>query len=193
MTFRDIAERVRAAGEQPVEMTWVSEGGALGRATVRPAKYPRYGLEGLPLGTEPDYEPFPVSGPGEVLSVAWSRCAVTMRQVWFTFTGLFRSKALRGGVGGVITIARVTHESTQRGAGHYLSILAVLSLNLVVLNLFPIPPFDGGQLALLSVEGLTRKPPAEWVVFAAQATGLVVVLALLVMGTFNDIVGLIRP
>jgi regulator of sigma E protease len=69
--------------------------------------------------------------------------------------------------------------------------MAIISINLGVLNLLPIPILDGGHLLFLGIEALRRKPLSEQVMVFAQKIGLALILTLLVFVFYNDIVRLI--
>ena len=136
----------------------------------------------------------PSQAPGIIRdsSVAASRCVITTRQIVTTVTGIFRGSVDKSNLGGPIMIAQVAHQSTEEGFGHFLWLLGMLSINLMFLNVLPIPVLDGGQLALLLVEAVTRRRPSEAVVGIAQMTGLVLLLSLMVFISFNDVVRLLR-
>ena len=70
--------------------------------------------------------------------------------------------------------------------------LGMLSINLMFLNVLPIPVLDGGQLVLLLVEAVTRKRPSEAAVGLAQMAGLVLLLGLMLFISYNDVVRLLH-
>ena len=65
--------------------------------------------------------------------------------------------------------------------------LAVISVSLGVTNLLPFPPLDGGKILLLLIEAAIRKPIKENVSNAIQMTGFILIMALAVVVTYNDI------
>lgn len=99
------------------------------------------------------------------------------------FTGDMPLQAL----GGPIAIAKVASDSVKLGLLPFLQLLALISINLGLLNLIPIPVLDGGQLLLVGAEGLSRKPIPEPIVEGYQKVGFVMVLALIAMATYNDL------
>lgn len=70
----------------------------------------------------------------------------------------------------------------------FIYILALISLSLGVTNLLPFPPLDGGKILLLLIEGIIRKPIKENVNNAIQITGFLIIIALAVVVTYNDVV-----
>lgn len=90
-------------------------------------------------------------------------------------------------LGGPILIAQVARESASQGMIPYLTMLALISLNLFLINLIPIPVLDGGQLALLSFEFLRGRQLSRVFVERYQAIGFVLILSLIVLATYNDV------
>ena len=89
-------------------------------------------------------------------------------------------------VAGPITIAKASSDSARAGFGEFLSLLALLSINLGIINLLPIPVLDGGQIALNAVELIRRKPTAAWVEAMSARIGLVLVGGLMVLVFYAD-------
>ncbi|MCK5881013.1 MAG: RIP metalloprotease RseP, partial [Sinobacterium sp.] len=88
---------------------------------------------------------------------------------------------------GPITIAKVATQSAQSGIYSYLSLLALLSVSLGVLNLLPIPVLDGGHIFFYIIEWLKGSPVPESIQAKAFQLGLSVVLAVMVLAFVNDI------
>ena len=99
------------------------------------------------------------------------------------FTGEIPLRAL----GGPMLIAKVAGDSARRGLQTFLGSMALVSINLGLLNLFPIPVLDGGQLLLLGAEGLRRRPLREAAVENFQKVGFALIMALVVLATYNDL------
>ena len=78
-------------------------------------------------------------------------------------------------------------DTAQMGLKYFLRLLALLSVNLGVLNLLPIPVLDGGHLTFLTQEAILRRPPSVRQREAAQQIGLVIILFIMVAVTFNDL------
>ena len=163
------------------------------RELLTPAPYAPSDLPQLDFLTTPPQEEVRAGSLPEVATLAWSRSVLTTRQIVATVAGIFRGSVDKSNLGGPIAIATVAHRSSKDGFGRFLMLLAMLSINLMFVNILPIPLLDGGQLALLGLEAVTRKAPSELVVGVAQTVGLVIVLGLLLLVTFNDVARLIGP
>ncbi|MCD9028122.1 RIP metalloprotease RseP [Luteimonas sp. BDR2-5] len=100
--------------------------------------------------------------------------------------------AIENTVSGPITIARAANAYAQQGAAWYLTILALLSLSLAILNLLPIPLLDGGHLLYYLIELVKGSPVSERAMVAGQYVGLVLLASLMGLAFYNDILQLVR-
>lgn len=96
-------------------------------------------------------------------------------------------------LGGPILIAQVAGQQAELGVSHLVQFMAVLSVNLAILNLLPIPILDGGHLFFFTLEAIRRKPLPLKQREVAQAFGLMLILALMVLVFYQDIVRLVSP
>lgn len=90
-------------------------------------------------------------------------------------------------VAGVITIGRIANQSFEIGFNAFLKIMAVISINLFLLNLLPIPILDGGHLVFFSIEALRGAPLSLRKMEIAQTIGFVLMMSLMAFALFNDI------
>ena len=91
-------------------------------------------------------------------------------------------------MGGAISIAKGAGISAESGWIYYLGFMALISVNLGVMNLFPILPLDGGQLVLLASEAIRGKPLSRRVQLTYQQIGMVLVLSLMAFTFINDVI-----
>lgn len=99
------------------------------------------------------------------------------------FTGGVSPKELAGPVG----IADMTASVARRSWTMLLEWTAFLSINLCIVNLIPLPVLDGGQLVFLGIEAVRRKPVNQRVFEVVQQMGLLMIIALVLFVTYNDI------
>lgn len=90
-------------------------------------------------------------------------------------------------VGGPIMIADMANKAAQSGGATFFLLLAVVSINLGVLNLLPVPVLDGGHLLFYTVELIIRRPVPQKVREFAQQAGMVLLIGLMVLAFYNDI------
>lgn len=93
-------------------------------------------------------------------------------------------------VGGPVSIARMAGETARSGLLELFGLMALLSVNLAILNILPIPVLDGGHILFLLIEGVTRKPLSLKQRGILQQIGLAILILLMVYVTYNDILKL---
>lgn len=94
-------------------------------------------------------------------------------------------------LGGPLLIAQIAGDQARQGVSPFVYFLGLLSVNLGILNLLPIPILDGGHLLFFSIEALRRKPLTPQARMMAQQVGLAVILMLTALVFYNDIARLI--
>lgn len=91
-------------------------------------------------------------------------------------------------VGGPIMIAKMAGEQASAGGASFLAFMALLSINLGILNLLPVPVLDGGHLIFYVWELIFRRPVRQQVREYAQQIGMALLLGLMLLAFYNDIV-----
>jgi regulator of sigma E protease len=94
-------------------------------------------------------------------------------------------------LGGPILIAQIAGDQARHGVAPFAYFLGLLSVNLGILNLLPIPILDGGHLLFFSVEALIRKPISQHARIVAHQVGMALILTLTALVFYNDIVRLL--
>lgn len=147
------------------------------------------------IGIEPTYKPLADKYRTELKYDMLTAFQKSVEKVGSLIVNIlqFIGKLITGDIsltnmGGPISIAKSAGITVEIGWVYYLSFMALISVNLGVMNLFPILPLDGGQLLLLSGEALRGKPLAEKIQFRFQQLGFVFVLSLMAFVLFNDLV-----
>ncbi len=90
-------------------------------------------------------------------------------------------------LGGPMMIAKVAGDSAKMGWKSYLGTMALISINLGVINLFPIPVLDGGQLLLIAAEAVKRRRLEPKAVENFQKIGFVLLFSLIILSLYNDL------
>jgi len=113
-------------------------------------------------------------------------------QVIGAVVGLVTGRVSVRELGGPIRIGQVSGEAARMGVGALVTLMAVLSINLAILNLLPIPVLDGGGLLFLLAEAIRRKPFSVELRARLTNVGLIVVAAIMLFAISNDVFGLFR-
>ena len=108
-------------------------------------------------------------------------------QIVRTVRGLFTGRIPGSTVGGPILIGQLAGESARMGLDTFLGFMALISINLAILNLLPIPVLDGGQFLFLLAEAVIRRPLPMKVRERLTTVGLVLIILLMGLAFSNDI------
>jgi regulator of sigma E protease len=117
------------------------------------------------------------------LEATWGWTELTAIGLYKMIVGDISSK----NIGGPLTIANISGEAASQGASSVVFLIAILSINLGVLNLLPIPILDGGHLLFFLIEGILRKPLGERQREVAQQVGLVLLVGVMIFAFWNDL------
>jgi regulator of sigma E protease len=115
----------------------------------------------------------------------WNMSVIFVQQIGQIVTGKVEFSQ---SVGGPIKIAQMATQSSEMGPAAYFSFMALLSINLAVLNIAPFPVLDGGHLVMLIYEGVTRKEVPTKVKIGIQKVGMFILLAFMAFVLVNDII-----
>jgi len=128
----------------------------------------------------------PVAAVGQAFSETWNLSVSTLQAMWQIVIGTRASDEL----GGPLRIAQMSGEVAEGGVVPLLWFMAVLSINLGLINLFPVPVLDGGHLLFYAAEAIRGKPLGQRAQEYGFRIGLALVLTLMVFATWNDLVHL---
>jgi len=130
----------------------------------------------------------PASAVFHAFSETWNLSTSTLGAMWQMVT----RKRSADELGGPLRIAQLSGQVAQIGVGALLSFMAMLSVNLGLINLFPVPVLDGGHLLFYAAEAIRGKPLGQKAHEYGFRIGMALVLTLMVFATWNDLVHLWR-
>ena len=121
------------------------------------------------------------------VTVAVSRTWDSMKKTVDGFVKLITNQVSLKSIGGPLAIGKVAHDSFNTSLSYFFQLMALISVNLGVINLFPIPVLDGGHIMFIVLEIINRGPLSRRKMEIAQQVGLSVLLMLMVGAIFNDV------
>ena len=183
-TGNELVYEIIYSGYEPIDLTILRDGEKM---TLTGVVFPGNVTEGVAFG-EADFLVYAEEKTaGRVISHAFFRGVSTVKMIFDQLgdllTGRFGINAMSGPVG--VTDAMVTVAKTDMAT--YLYLVLIITVNLGVFNLLPIPALDGGRLLFLLVEAVTRKPVKREVEGMIHFIGMAILLLLMLMITFKDI------
>jgi regulator of sigma E protease len=194
VTFSDLQEVVFNSNGQPVPLT-VWRAGQSFDLTITPRRrdlpLPEGGFEtrwlmGLTSGLV--FDPATrAAGIGETVTGAawqmWDMTATTFSGLWHMIVGSISTCNMSG----VIGMAETMGDAATAGAETFFTMIAVLSLGIGILNLFPIPVLDGGHLVFHAYEAVMGRPPSDAALKRLMTIGLTLLLALMAFALLQDL------
>ena len=138
------------------------------------------------VASRPRYLTEPLALPGAFKAGAGATLSAA-GVIFRTIRGLLNGQVATNNVGGPILIGQMAAQEARAGVEPLLAFIGLISVNLAVINLLPIPVLDGGAFLFLLVEGLIRRPLPARVREAFAIFGLALVVLLMVIAFKNDI------
>jgi regulator of sigma E protease len=192
---KSFSEFVAASGGMEITLEVKHEGRlasltatpAAGIVTYDPSRY-ALGVEVATIGV------VPLSLGAAIVegaTLTWDTTVLTAYGLGHFFYGVFTLSADMSQVSGPIGIAGAVGSASAHGIGDLLSIVAVISINLALINLIPVPALDGGRLLFVLVESVIRRPIKPSFAQAVNAIGFVGLILLMVVVTAHDIFKLV--
>ncbi len=186
-TGNELVYEIMRKGVDPVDLTVIRDGETLILHDVQFAEMEDSGV----LFGKPDFIVYSeAKTPLRVVKHAVCRSASTIKMVYDSLydliTGRYGVEAVSGPVGVTATMTEVAKESTA----DLVYIAVVISMNLGVMNLLPLPALDGGRLMFLIIEGICRKPISRRVEGYVHFAGFALLMVLMVVIMAKDIIAL---
>lgn len=195
-SWSEMAEKISASGGAPVNITINRDGREI-PTTITPVRETVEDIFGEPqdryiigvsaAGTTGVVRLGPVGALAESFSRTYLIIELTILSVYKMITGTVSADNL----GGPIMIAQMAGEQVRHGLVSLMGFIALVSINLGILNLLPIPVLDGGHLMFFGIEAAKGSPVSIRTREIAQQVGLFILLTLILFVFYNDIMRLI--
>src|SRR6202045_1851635 len=150
------------------------------------------GILGITRSPSPDDAHFQPVGAFKALELGVQRTWFVAERTLSYIGGVIVGRAAADQLGGPIRIAQVSGQVAGKGLPSLISLAAVLSVSIGLLNLFPVPLLDGGHLLFYLIEAARGRPLSERAQEVGFRIGLAIVLMLMIFATYNDFLQLWR-
>ena len=182
-TRLQLIDVISRSGDKTIQMT-VRRDGSEHTLTATPEQKGSRGWLGVEL-SEPTKSFTP--GPFEAIRLSVEHNIESSGIIFRTLAGLFTGETSVRQLQGPVGIAQLSGESAQEGFITLLSLMAMLSINLGILNLMPVPVLDGGHILIMALEGIARRDFSMQVKEKMLLAGFVVLMMLMVTVIYNDL------
>ncbi|HFX4840671.1 TPA: RIP metalloprotease RseP [Streptococcus pyogenes] len=181
-SWNDLTEAVDLATRdlgpsQTIKVTYKSHQ-RLKTVAVKPQKYAKTYTIGVKASLKTGFKDKLLGG----LELAWSRAFTILNALKGLITGFSLNK-----LGGPVAMYDMSNQAAQNGLESVLSLMAMLSINLGIFNLIPIPALDGGKILMNIIEAIRRKPIKQETEAYITLAGVAIMVVLMIAVTWNDI------
>lgn len=188
-TYHELGYEIMNQGYKPLRLTVLRDGKKI---VVENVVVPTYVDSGVTFG-DLDFIVYREDnvGIGTVLRHTWFRSLSTVKMVYDSLGGLASGRYGMEAVSGPVGITKTISDVAQTGSSlNILYLIIVISINLGVMNLLPLPAFDGGHIFLYLIELIRRKPLKREVEGIINFVGVMLILAFAVLITIKDVISL---
>ena len=140
-------------------------------------------MVGINQGGRIQFIPVEGSGAQAALQRTWGMSKMVIKG----FVSIVERLIPMDQIGGPIMLAQMVHQSAQSGLFDLLAIMAIISINLAIINLLPIPVLDGGHIVYFILEIIFRRPVSDKWKGHATRVGILLLLLLMSLAIFNDV------
>lgn len=185
----ELAYEIMRQGNKPVSVTVRRNGETV---TLENVVFPTEESEGQLFGTM-DFRVSRLNKDfGTTLSYSWRKSVLTVRMCWESLFDLITGRYTFAAVSGPVGISSAIGSAARSGALALLNIIVLISINLGVMNLLPIPALDGGRLFTILIEMVTRKKMPPKVEGIINTIGLGLLLLLMLIVSIKDVFQIFR-
>lgn len=179
-SFNQLKRAVHKRPSEHVQITYERKGEVF-KHYVQPEDKGKYGV----IGVQPERMPHTFWTSSIASIKATVRMSIKMLQTfWYFITGKEDSKQ----IGGLPSIAKMSKDAWSSGFFTLLTFMAILSLNLGIINLLPVPMLDGGHLLFYTIEAIRGKRVNEKAQDIAYKVGFALLISLMIYSHWNDFV-----
>jgi len=186
-TGNEVVYEITYQGYEPLDLTVIRDGEKI---LLEDVVFPTIEESGVIMGSF-DMQFYGIGETdrslGTIISHTFWRTWSTAKMVWDSLADLIRGRFGLDAVSGPIGMTELVGDALASGWESVLYLWVLLSVNLGVMNLLPLPALDGGRLMFLWWEALTRKPINKTVEAYINAAGLLILMAFMLLITFKDI------
>ena len=184
----ELTYEIMRRGNEPLDITVLRDGSPV---TLENISFPTAESSGQVFGTI-DFRLCPSEKTvGSTLTYAFSKSILIIRMCWESIYDLITGRYSVEAISGPIGISGAIGDAAKAGFISLLSLVALISINLGVMNLLPLPALDGGRIVMILIEMISRKRIPRKVEFAINGVGLALLLGLSVIIMIKDTLQLI--
>lgn len=186
----DLVYEAMSLGAEPVDVTVIRDGKKM---VIQDFVFPTTTEKGVVFGNANFFLPTTLQKTvPEVIKQSFCQSIAVIRMIWTSLIDTVRGRYGVEAVSGPVGIVGEIKETASFGLSALVFMVMVITMNLGIVNLLPLPALDGGRLFLLIIEAVRKKPLNPKYEGAINFVGLALLMTLMVFITFSDIIKLIK-
>ena len=186
--YDELSYEVMRGGNKPVDVTVIRDGEEI---VIKDVVFPTVSEQGQTFGMV-DFKIYATEKTfGSVMTYSFRKAFLIVRMCWESIFDLISGRYSLAAVSGPVGISGAIGDAASAGFSSLLYIITLISINLGVMNLLPIPALDGGRLICVTFELITRKRLPKKLEDTVNAVGLIILLALSVVIMIKDVFQLV--
>ena len=186
--YDELSYEIMRHGNKPVELTVIRDGNEI---VLYDVVFPIDTASGQEFGML-DIIPVPVKRSfGNIIKFSWEKSTLIIRMCWESIIDLIRGRYSLDAVSGPVGISGAIGDAAKAGPLNLLYLVAMISINLGVMNLLPVPALDGGRIIFILIEIISRRRLPKKIEDTINSVGLIVLLGLSFLIMIKDVLALI--
>lgn len=183
----ELMYEIMRLGIEPIDITVIRDGKTL---VIEDVEFPEANSGGIALGTT-DFKVWAAKRTvGTVAKHSLFKTTHTVQMIWESLYDLVSGRYGVEAVSGPVGVTQALSEAADTGVYNFTYLAVVISINLGVMNLLPLPALDGGRMVFLIIEAIRRKPLKTEIEAYINFAGLVLLMLLMVFICVKDVITL---
>ena len=188
-TSRELSYEITRKAYKPINITVIRNGNEVTLANV---SFPKIVNEGIAFGGIDFY----VYGEDRTFSTivknSFYSCKSTIKMIWDSLYDLLSGRYGVEQISGPVGVTGAIADAAKNSTYSLFYLIVVISMNLGVFNLLPIPALDGGSLLMILIEMVLRRPIPKKIEYGIRAIGFILLMGFAILVTFKDIIFLFK-
>lgn len=183
----ELVYEIMRLGIEPVDLTIVRDGE---KTVIEDVEFPEISEQGVAFGNADFYVYGQERTFTNLVKHSFYRSTYTVRMIWESLYDLVTGRYGIEAVSGPVGVTEALTEAAQTGSYNFIYLVVVISMNLGVMNLLPLPALDGGRIVFLLIEAVRRKPVSPKVEGVVHTTGMVLLILFMIFVCVKDVIKL---
>lgn len=185
--WRNVVYEISHNGTEPVDITVLRDGKSI---VIPNVHFGAETEEGVTFGVVDFYVSREDMNFSNIVKHTFHTSVLTVKMIWESLVDLISGRYGMEAVSGPVGVTTALGDAAKQGMGSLLYLCSVIAMNLGVFNLLPIPALDGGRIFFQLIELIRGKPISRKYEGMIHFAGIVLLMALMLLITFKDIIGL---